>query len=170
MEAALYRRSLLLVGLLSIAACKKQTAETAPPAPRPIGASAVAEFCGMNLLEHAGPKAQIFVRDRPDPYWFATVRDAIAFTRLPEMPKDITVMWVSDMARSHQWEQPDAWVDASRAVFVIGSRRRSGMETAEAVPFSDPAAARMFAESDGGQVVRLSQIPSSYIFPEGSQS
>jgi copper chaperone NosL len=171
MEAIVYRRSLLLTGLgLLVAACKKQTAGTAPPSPRPISAAANAEFCGMGLLEHPGPKAQIFVRDRPDPYWFSTVRDAIAFMRLPEMPKDITVIWVSDMARSHDWQQPDAWVDGSQATYVIGSRRRSGMETDEAVPFGDAAAARLFAETEGGRVVRLSEIPSSYIFPEGSQS
>jgi copper chaperone NosL len=169
--AAMHRRSLLLAGLcLSIAACKKQTAEIVPPAPRPISAAATAEFCSMGLLEHPGPKAQIFVRDRPDPYWFATVRDAIAFMRLPEMPKDIAVIWVSDMAHAHDWQQPDVWVDASQAVFVIGSRRRSGMETDEAVPFSDADAARMYAETEGGRVVRLSEIPSSYIFPEGTRS
>jgi copper chaperone NosL len=171
MEAAMYRRSLLLAGLgLSIAACKKQTAGTAPPAPRPISAAATAEFCGMGLLEHPGPKAQIFVRSRLDPYWFSTVRDAIAFTRLPEMPKDIAVMWVSDMARAYDWQQPDAWVDGSQATYVIGSRRRSGMETDEAVPFGDAAAARLFAETEGGRMVRLSEIPSSYIFPDGARS
>jgi copper chaperone NosL len=171
MEAAMDRRALMLAGLgLAVSACKKQQAETTPPAPRPISAAATAEFCGMGLLEHPGPKAQIFVRDRPDPYWFSTVRDAIAFTRLPEMPKDIAVIWVSDMARAHDWQQPDAWVEASRAVFVIGRRRRSGMETDEAVPFGDADAARLFAETEGGRMVRLSEIPSSYIFPEGNRS
>jgi copper chaperone NosL len=170
MEAAMHRRTILLAGLgMSLAACKKQVANTTPP-PRPLGAAATAEFCGMGLLEHPGPKAQIFVRDRPDPYWFSTVRDAIAFTRLPEMPEDIAVIWVSDMARAHDWQQPDAWVDVAQAYFVIGSRRRSGMETDEAVPFGDAAAARLFAEAEGGRLVRLSEIPANYIFPEGSQS
>ncbi len=62
----------------------------------------------MSLSEHAGPKAQIFVRGLPDPYWFASVRDAFAFTMLQEMPKAITAIYVNDMARAKNWDQPEA--------------------------------------------------------------
>jgi hypothetical protein len=38
---------------------------------------------------HSQPQnaPRFFVRDRSEPYWFATARETIAFTLLPEMPK-----------------------------------------------------------------------------------
>ncbi len=109
----------------------------------------------MSLTEMAGPKAQIFVRGLPDPYWFGSVRDISPSLFLPEMPKAITAIYVSDMARAKNWDQPEpgTWVDAHKASYVIGSRRRSGMGTDEAIPFGDAAAARRFADANGGRVV-----------------
>jgi copper chaperone NosL len=119
----------------------------------------------MNLTEHAGPKAQIFVRDIPNPYWFASVRDAFAFTLLQETPKAFTAIYVNDMARVKNWEQPEAgaWVEAHKASYVIGSNKRSGMNTDEAIPFSDPDAARAFAVANGGRVVGFDDMPRSYV-------
>jgi copper chaperone NosL len=119
----------------------------------------------MSLSEHGGPKGQIFVRDLADPYWFSTVRDAFAFAMLPEMPKAIAAIYVNDMARAQNWDQPEPgmWIEAHRAVYVIGSRRRSGMQTDEAIPFGDAAAARRFAEANGGRVVGFADMPRNYI-------
>lgn len=152
---------------LALAACDKPPA-VPPPAPQEVSDSATAQFCGMLLSEHAGPKGQIFVRDKAKPFWFASVRDTIAFLRLPEMPKDVVAVYVNDMGRAHNWQQPEpgTWVDARRALYVIGSRRRGGMDAAEAVPFGDKAAARRFAAANGGRVVAFADIPDSYIFPD----
>jgi nitrous oxide reductase accessory protein NosL len=146
------RRSVLLAIVL-LAACRRDKAEAALPPPREVTAASVAQFCGMALSEHAGPN------------WFATVRDAFAFALLPEMPKPIAAFYVSDMARASNWDQPEpgVWVDAHHAWFVIGSRRRSGMDTDEAIPFGDAAAAHRFAEANGGRVVRFAEMPSDYI-------
>ncbi|CAH2601382.1 Copper-binding lipoprotein NosL [Rhodovastum atsumiense] len=163
------RRFLAACFALPVVACKEERAE-APPPPRPVTAAAIGTFCGMSLDEHPGPKGQIFVRDRADPYWFSTVRDAIAFTMLPEMPRDIAAIYVSDMARARDWDQPETWVTAQQALFVIGSRRRSGMQTDEAIPFGEAAAAHRFAAENGGQVLRFSEIPPAYIFPDGERS
>jgi copper chaperone NosL len=163
------RRSVLFgplsLAVLSLAACKRDKTDAALPPPREITDAAVGQFCGMALSEHAGPKAQIFVRHLPDPYWFATVRDAFAFAMLPEMPKAIIAIYVSDMARARNWDQPEAgtWVEAHRASFVIGSDRRSGMATDEAIPFGDDAAARRFAAANSGRVVRFAEMPRDYI-------
>jgi copper chaperone NosL len=131
---------------------------------------AVAEFCGMNLTEHSGPKAQIFVRGIPKPYWFASVRDAFAFTMLQETPKAVTAIYVNDMAKAKNWNQPEAgaWVEAHKATYVIGSRRRSGMNTEEAIPFSDPSTARAFAAGNGGRIVGFDDMPHSYILASSS--
>src|SRR5208282_1885496 len=111
------------LGLMSLTAWNRGGADADAPGPREVTDASIAQFCGMALTEHAGPKAQIFVRGLPDPYWFATVRDAFAFAILPEMPKAISAIYVSDMARAKNWEQPEPgmWVEAHQAYFVIGS-------------------------------------------------
>ncbi|MDR3374067.1 MAG: nitrous oxide reductase accessory protein NosL [Ancalomicrobiaceae bacterium] len=160
------RRSFLigLAGLPLLAACKDKDL-TALPQPQEPGKDTVAQICGMMLSEHAGPKAQIFLRDMPDPYWFSSVRDAVAYSILPEMPKAIVAFYVNDMGRVRNWDQPEpgAWIDAKRAAFVIASARKSGMETDEAIPFGDEAAARQFVAVNGGRIVRLADIPADYV-------
>jgi len=165
------RRRDVLLGLFFLAACKRGDTAAEAPRPREITDAATAQFCGMALTEHAGPKAQIFIPGLPDPYWFATVRDAFAFTMLQEMPKAILAIYVSDMARAKNWDQPEPgmWVEAHQAYFVIGSRRRSGMGTDEAIPFSVAAAARAFADANGGRVVRFADMPRDYILTATSE-
>ena len=51
------------------------------------------------------------------------------------------------------------WVEAHQAYFVIGSRRRSGMDSDEAIPFSAAAAARAFTDANGGRVVGFAEMP-----------
>jgi copper chaperone NosL len=159
------KRRTVLCAVLALAACKRDKSEAALPAPREVTDASVAQFCGMALTEHSGPKGQIFVRGLPDPYWFATVRDVFAFVMLPEMPKAITAIYVSDMARAKNWDQPEpgVWVEAHQAAYVIGSRRLSGMHADEAIPFGDAAAARRFAEANGGRVVGFADMPNDYI-------
>ena len=96
----------------------------------------------MNVLEHTGPKGQIILASRKEPVWFSSARDAISFTMLPEEPKDIRAIYVSDMAKAPNWDQPGTtnWVDAKQASFVIGSQMKGGMGGDEAVPFSDKGA------------------------------
>lgn len=153
--------------VLVLVGCKEENKGPLPP-PQEVSESATGQFCGMLLTEHPGPKGQIFVRDQPQPFWFATVRDAFAFTMLPEMPKNIVAIYVNDMAHARNWDQPEpgAWVDAHKAFYVIGSRRRSGMGGDEAVPFGDAEAARRFADESGGRVVRFNDMPRGYIFSD----
>jgi nitrous oxide reductase accessory protein NosL len=163
-HALAFLAAALLVGLT--AGCSDQN--TAKPAPLEITQDAQAEFCGMTLAEHPGPKGQLFLRGQDRPFWFASVRDTFAFTMLPEMPKNIAAIYVNDMGRARNWATPEAgtWVEARKAVYVIGSRHRTGMDTDEAVPFGDPAVARQFAAENGGRVVSYQDMPHDYIFPE----
>jgi copper chaperone NosL len=156
--------ALLCVGAALAGGCTPE-----PPAPPPpameVSAEATGHYCGMLLVDHEGPKGQIHLASRKQPVWFSSVRDTIAFTRLPEEPRDITAIYVNDMARATRWEQPEpgAWVDARQAWFVIESRMRGGMGAPEAVPFSDAAAAEAFRAKNGGRVVRLADVPESYV-------
>ena len=155
----------LFLGLFVLAACGRGDSAAEAPRPRETTDASVAQFCGMALSEHAGPKGQIFVRGLRDPYWFSSVRDAVAFAILPEMPKAISAIYVSDMARAKNWDQPEPgiWVEARQAYFVIGSRRRGGMGADEAIPFSVAAAAHGFVDANGGRVVRFAEIPPDYV-------
>ena len=156
----------LAVGVIAmaLAGCDQQ-ARQAPPAPHELTAGAIGHYCGMNLIEHSGPKGQIILAGRDDPVWFSSARDAISFTMLPEEPKDIRAIYVSDMAKAPSWDAPGAtnWVDAHKALFVIGSSMQGGMGAPETVPFSDGAAAKTFAAAHGGRVVTFDQVPRDYV-------
>ena len=64
--------------------------------------------------------------------------------------------------------EPGMWVEASKAFFVIGSRRRSGMNTDEAIPFGSEDAARKFIEAEGGRIVGFDDMPRDYILASSS--
>jgi nitrous oxide reductase accessory protein NosL len=161
------RVALLLVPAMLLAACGPETAAPPPP-PFALTSEATGHYCGMNLLEHKGPKGQIILADQP--IWFSSARDALSFTMLPEEPKNIRAIYVSDMAKAPSWDDPGAnnWVDARNAFFVIGSRMQGGMGAPETVPFSDRAAAEKFAAEHGGRVVLYDAVPRDYVL--GSQS
>ena len=156
----------LLAGLLALGGCQREA--EAPPAPFAMTEDAMGRYCGMNVLEHAGPKGQIILAEYDEPIWFSSARDAIAFTMLPDEPKDIRAIYVSDMGKAPSWDKPgaDNWIDARRAFFVIGSDRKGGMGTAEAVPFSNDEVAKLFARDHGGRVVRFDEVPRDYVLEE----
>lgn len=162
------RKSLILttfVGALALAGCNDHKVGDAPPPAQELTSAAIGHYCGMNVLEHTGPKGQIILASRKEPVWFSSARDAISFTMLPEEPKDISAIYVSDMAKAPEWNKPgpNNWVDARKAFFVIGSRMKGGMGADEAVPFSDKAAAERFASQNGGRVMTLADVPKDYV-------
>ena len=86
--------ALALLAGLALAACKK---EAEKPAPQAVSDASIGRYCGMMLTEHEGPRGQIFVVGEAEPVWFSSARDTVAFTLLPEEPKDIAAIYVSDM-------------------------------------------------------------------------
>ncbi|MDX1605551.1 MAG: nitrous oxide reductase accessory protein NosL [Candidatus Competibacterales bacterium] len=153
--------------VLLLTACGEDPRVAAVPAPAPLDREAIGRYCRMIVADHEGPKAQIFLAGRDEPVWFSSVRDGIAFTRLPEEPKDIAAFYVNDMSDT-DWARPDdtTWIDARDAWYVIGSSRAGGMGAPEAVPFVSEPAATAFAAVHGGEVVRLEAIPDDYILGE----
>jgi copper chaperone NosL len=151
---------LLLLG----AACGEEESAALPP-PQEITRDAIGHYCGMIVADHPGPKAQIFLADAAEPLWFSSVRDAVAFTLLPEEPKTIATIYVNDMGRA-DWESPQAgtWIDAKSATYVIGSERTGGMGAPETAPFAERRDAETFAARHGGKVVTFADIPPAYIF------
>jgi copper chaperone NosL len=159
----------LVLGAISASGCSEQSAGPPPP-PFELTSEAVGNYCGMNLLEHKGPKGQIILASRSEPIWFSSARDALSFTLLPEEAKDIRAIYMSDMAQAPSWDDPGAnnWVDAHKAFFVIGSSKQGGMGVPETVPFSNRVAAEKFTAEHGGRVVIYDEVPRDYVL--GSES
>jgi copper chaperone NosL len=149
-------KTFLVAGLLLTAACSiEESGEV--PAPVATTADATGHYCGMLLSEHAGPKGQILLQSGEKPGWFTSVRDTFTFLALPEEPKDIAAVYVSDMGKAPSWEKPGDtnWILADKAVYVIESDQVGGMGGAEAVPFGEEAAAKTFIGEHGGRIVGL---------------
>lgn len=155
---------LLLLGvLLPLAGCGDDE-EAAKPAAQELTREAIGHYCNMIVADHLGPKGQILLKDRDEPVWFSSVRDTIAFTMLPEEPKDIAAIYVNDMAKA-SWDSPEpgTWIDARETWYVIESDRVGGMGAPEAVPFSEQAAAEAFAAQHGGRVMAFADVPEDFI-------
>jgi copper chaperone NosL len=164
-------RAFALLLLLALLGCNEKPAAQLPP-PHRMTAELIGHYCGMNVLEHPGPKGQIFVASLIEPVWFSSARDAIAFTMLPDEPKDIQAVYVTDMGKAPSWENPgaDNWVEARMAFFVIGSSVKGGMGNEEAVPFSDRADAEKFASKNGGRIVLFADVPRNYVLRSVEQT
>lgn len=159
---SIFRMGSVLIFLLLVSACEDGGGDI--PLPQALPEGAVGTYCGMILTEHAGPKAQIFEKGRPEPLWFTAVRDAVTYTRLPGEGQRVVGFYVHDMARANSWEKPQSegiWITADTAFFVVGSNRLGGMGMPETVPFGTLEAAEAFAEKHGGHVFRLTEIPVS---------
>ncbi|ROV56259.1 nitrous oxide reductase accessory protein NosL [Neisseria chenwenguii] len=157
-----------LCAALLLAACGSKENTVPPPAPQQITDAAVGHYCTMNLSEHNGPKAQVFLNGKPGkPVWFSTVKQMFGYTKLPEEPKGIHVIYVTDMGKVTDWSKPNAdtaWIDAKKAYYVIESGFIGGMGAEDALPFADKAQAEKFAKEKGGKVVGFDQMPEAYIF------
>ncbi len=155
----LFRAALALLAATLTWSCSDQE-PSAVPVPQELTRDAVGYFCGMTVVDHNGPKGQVFLTDRQQPLWFTSVRDTIAFTRLPGEPKNIAAIYVTDIGRA-SWDQPEAgtWIDARKAFYIIGSDHIGGMQAPEVVPFATGKDAALFVEQHGGEVYIFSTIP-----------
>ena len=159
------RALLIAAALLALTACKEEIAQDT--APLPLTPRSVGHYCQMNLLEHDGPKAQAHLAGLPGaPLFFSQVRDVIAYLRMPEQSHAVLAVWVNDMgAPGAAWDAPGEanWIEAEGAHFVVGGRAIGGMGAPEIVPFSDLDDAADFAAANGGQVMRLADIPDTAV-------
>jgi len=145
---------------LLLTGCGEERVAQAPVTPAAITADATGHYCGMNLADHPGPKGQVHLAGGAGPVWMSSVRDTFAFLMLPEEPKTIAAVFVSDMGRATAPDaaDPDAWVEARSAWYVVGANLVSTMGMAELFPFAEEADARRFADTHGGTVRRFDGV------------
>lgn len=124
-------------------------------------------YMQMIVVDHAGPKAQLWLSDRNKPLWFVDVRDAILFKRTPEEADNIVAIYAHDMAKNLDYNNvKDIWVELNDAVFVVDSQLKGGMGMPETIPFSDLKSAQDFVEKHGGKIIdSMQQLKTSYLTP-----
>lgn len=155
----LFRPVVLLSLVALLGACTQETAQDLTP--QDMTAETLGHYCQMNLLEHPGPKAQIFIEGFAAPLFFSQVRDAIAYMRAPERTAPVLAIYVNDMGRAGatwDWPGDGNWLKADAAYYVVGSARTGGMGAPETVPFGSRAAADEFSLVEGGTVLALDGI------------
>lgn len=157
---------LLATVMLALGACRPD-ADGLPEAVT-LTEEAVGHYCQMEILEHGGPKAQVHLEGFEAPVWFAQVRDAVAYLRMPERHAEVVAVYVNDMAVAADWEAPgsDNWILADAAVYVVGSDARGGMGAPEVVPFGSRESADAFAARQGGRLMALAEIPDEAVLGE----
>lgn len=155
-----------ILAAITLAGCSgEDKALAVAPVAQAITIESVGHYCGMNLVEHAGPKGQIFVNGRENPVWFTAIKQVFAYTILPDEPKGIAAIYVHDMGQATNWDQPEdgIWIDARKAFYVIESQFIGGMGADDALPFGDEAKANEFAQKHGGRVLGFADMPENYI-------
>jgi len=158
------RPAVLLAALLLLSACKEDVAQAIVP--QEMTPETLGHYCQMNLLEHPGPKAQVFLEGNAAPLFFSQVRDAIAYARGPEQVAPIVAVYVNDMgAAGATWDAPGKgnWIAADKAFYVVGSARQGGMGAPETVPFSSRKQAAAFALAEGGRVLALADVTDAMV-------
>lgn len=63
---------LVAAALVLLSSCKEDVAQSIVP--QDMTPETLGHYCQMNLLEHPGPKAQIFLEGSPAPLFFSTLR------------------------------------------------------------------------------------------------
>ena len=159
----------LSVLMVALVGCKD---EVSVPQPMELTREAIGHYCNMIVNDHPGPKIQVHEKGRNDPIWFSSVRDGLAYLQLPGEAHKVTAVYVHDMGQATNWERPQddgIWINAKKAVYVIGSTRRGGMGAKETVPFLTRDEADAFAKTHGGTVVSFTDIPKDYLIGDDDE-
>jgi len=167
MTATRFSALIISVAMMLSACDGEQVAEE--PTPIDLPDTAIGYFCGMTVVHHSGPKGQVFLKSQSEPIWFVSVRDTLAFTRMPDEAHRVRAVFVTDMGVAESWDQPGdaSWRDAKTAWFVVGSTVKGSMGGSEVVPFTNKAEAEAFVKENGGQIERMNDIATEKLLGDG---
>jgi len=133
--------------------------------PLEITTGTVCSLDGMLLADYPGPKAQMhYAQGQPD--FFCDTVEMFSIYLRPEQQKRVTAIYVQDMGKA-DWDKPrGSWIDARKAVYVHGSKRRGAMGPTLG-SFSREEDARDFAEKHGGKVLRFAEVTPEMVILDG---
>lgn len=167
------RRRLLgwaaFAALGALAGCGERRDETQALAPVEFGAATACELDGMLLADYPGPKAQIHYAGAAAPVFLCDTVELFNLLLQPEQVRQVLAVYVQDVGRA-DWDQPRGhWIDATRAVYVRGSKRLGSMGPTLA-SFAQAADARKFAAEHGGSVLGYAEIKVEMVDLSGGAS
>lgn len=148
-------RPALLLATLLLGACGPSG--TAPVQPAELTREHYCALDGMLLADYPGPKAQIHYAGQPTPEFFCDTVEMFALLLKPEQARQVTAAFVQDLDQT-TWDAPKgAWIDAKKAFYVVGTRKRGAM--GPTLPsFGSRAGAEKFAATEGGKVLAYAEI------------
>lgn len=153
--SAAVRTSIAALAAAALVAACGHDAQTPPPA-REITDATVSVLDGMSLKDYPGPKAQIVYADG-EPDFFCDTLGLFSVYLRPEHDRKVRALYVQDMGAT-DWQHPVGhWIDAKRAIYVIGSKKPSAMGRTFA-SFAREADAARFAKAEGGKLYRFGEI------------
>lgn len=154
------KTNLVLLLVLALLLLLPIGCKTAPPEqqakPLLLTRAAVSADDGMILLDHPGPKGQLLRRDGATDYYCDTPGLLRAMAD-PERASKIATAFVQPFDDREWKSYADGWVEASRAVYVMGSRKMGGMGPT-LVPFLDAGKAEIFVTANGGRILKYADI------------
>ncbi len=156
--------------LLLLSGCQQEDVKI--PDPQQLTRDAAGHYCNMIVIDHPGPKAQVFEKNNPQAIWFTSVRDALAYNILPGEAQEILAIYVHDMGRATSWDKPQdhgIWIRAKDAFYVIESLKRGGMGAKETIPFGKKAAANDFIRKFGGRLVTYGDLSPDYLLGDAGE-
>ncbi|AHI65678.1 nitrous oxide reductase accessory protein NosL [Burkholderia thailandensis] len=143
-----------LAAAVLVAACGYDS--RTPPPPHEITDATVSVLDGMSLKDYPGPKAQIVYADG-EPDFFCDTLGLFSVYLRPEHDRKVRALYVQDMGATG-WRHPVGhWIDAKRAIYVIGSKKLGAMGQTFA-SFAAEADAARFAKAEGGKLYRFDEI------------
>lgn len=148
-----------LAALTVLAAACGKTLQQAMPLEPESGTACALD--GMVLKDFPGPKAQVhYAEGEPD--FYCDLKELFAQVLLPEQKRAVSAIYVQDMGKT-AWEHPEGhWIDARKAVYVIGSKKPGSMGPGFG-SFSSMQDAEAFTKKEGGRIVRFEQVTAGMI-------
>ncbi|WNC69103.1 nitrous oxide reductase accessory protein NosL [Thalassotalea nanhaiensis] len=151
--------TLIASTLLCLTACGEQDQKQIVYQAQAIESSDECHLCGMLITNFAGPKGELYRKDRGEKvHKFCSTRDMFSFYLDPENKRNVTTIYVHDMSKM-PWDAPNDgyFIDAKTAWFVVGSEKTGAMGKTLA-SFSKQQDALAFAQEFGGEVLDFSQV------------
>lgn len=121
---------------------------------------------GMLLTGFPGPKAQIHYDGAPEPEFFCDTVEMFSLYLAPEQARRVRAIYVQDMGKA-SWDAPQGnWIDATKAHYVIGSKKHGAMGPTLGA-FALRADAEAFASKHGGKVLAFGEVTRNMVVLDG---
>ena len=116
-------------------------------------------FCGMEISNFSGPKAQAFIHHRESPLKFCSTIELFSWLLQPDTRAILHSAYVHDMGAAGSWDKPsdDDYVNTLDAWYVVEHSQLGAMGPTLA-SFQKKQAAEDFIQQYGGHLLRFNDI------------